>query len=59
MLQEELGLLPVSSWEQAAKLIEHLQQEKGLLETYRNTLLTQWKVWKTKLADQMKRMWDL
>ena len=59
MLQEELGLLPVSSWEQAAKLIEHLQQEKGLLETYRNTLLSQWKVWKTKLADQMKRLWDL
>jgi GR25 family glycosyltransferase involved in LPS biosynthesis len=56
-LQDELGLLPVRSWEEAKLLMEHLFKEKLLLEAYRNTLLTQWKVWKTKLSDQMKKVW--
>jgi alpha(1,3/1,4) fucosyltransferase len=58
-LQEELGLLPVSSWQEANLLIEHLLSEKLLMETYRNTLLTQWKVWKTKLGAQVRKIWDL
>jgi hypothetical protein len=58
MLQEELGLLPVRSWEEATALMGHLMKEKQLLETYRNTLLTQWKVWKNKLGDKVKKMWD-
>ena len=56
-LQDELGLLPVRSWEEAKLLMEHLFKEKLLLEAYRNTLLTQWKIWKTKLSDQMKKVW--
>ena len=59
MLQEELGLLPVSSWTEARHLMDHLLKEKLLLEAYRNTLLTQWKVWKMKLSDQMKKVWNL
>ena len=59
MLQEELGLLPVSSWQEAKLLIEHLLSEKLLMETYRNTLLTQWKVWKLKLGAHVRRTWDL
>lgn len=58
-LQEELGLLPVKSWIEAKLLMEHLLQEKGLLETYRNTLLTQWKVWKSKLSGQIQRLWEI
>ena len=54
MLQEELGLLPVAYWDQARVLIEHLMKERVLLETYRNTLLTQWKGWKSKLREQLK-----
>ena len=59
MLQDELGLLPVSSWEEASKLMEHLWKEKSLLETYRNSVLTQWRVWKNKLKEKMKALWDL
>jgi hypothetical protein len=59
MLQDELGLLPVSSWNEAKQLMEHLYKEKMLLETYRNTLLTQWKVWKAKLSDKVRHLWDL
>lgn len=58
MLQEELGLLPVRSWEEATALVAHLMKEKQLLETYRNTLLTQWKVWKSKLGDKVKKIWE-
>ena len=59
MLQEELGLLPVSSWEEANALIAHLWKEKILLETYRNSILTQWKVWKAKLSEKVRQVWDL
>jgi alpha(1,3/1,4) fucosyltransferase len=59
MLQEELGLLPVKSWAEGASLIAHLMKEKSLLETYRNTVLTQWKVWKAKLHDKVHKLWDL
>jgi GR25 family glycosyltransferase involved in LPS biosynthesis len=59
MLQEELGILPVSSWQEAKLLMEHLWKEKVLLETYRNTLLTQWKVWKAKLSGKLQKIWDL
>jgi hypothetical protein len=59
MLQDELGLLPVSSWEEASKLMEHLWKEKALLETYRNSVLTQWRLWKNKLKEKMKALWDL
>ena len=59
MLQEEIGLLPVSSWEEAANLMSHLWKEKILLETYRNTILTQWRVWKDKLGAQVRKVWDI
>ena len=58
-LQEELGILPVSSWGEAAALVNHLMKEKHLLETYRNTLLTQWRVWKNKLGDRVKKVWNI
>lgn len=59
MLQEEIGLLPVSSWEEAHNLMNHLWKEKILLETYRNTILTQWRVWKDKLGAQVRKAWDI
>lgn len=59
MIQEELGILPLSSWNEAAALMVHLMKEKNLLETYRNSLLTQWTVWKKKLGDRVRKVWDL
>lgn len=59
MLQEELGLLPVSSWQEAKLLMDHLFGEKILLEAYRNTLLTQWRVWKSKLGQQVRKVWGI
>jgi GR25 family glycosyltransferase involved in LPS biosynthesis len=59
MLQEELGILPLSSWLEAGALMVHLMKEKNLLETYRNSILTQWTVLKKKLSDKVKKTWDL
>ena len=59
MLQTELGLLAVSTWEEAAALILHFFKEKPLLEGYRNSLLIRWKLWKQKLGDQVRKTWSL
>jgi hypothetical protein len=58
-LQTELGLLPVSSWEEAAALMVHFFQEKDLLEGYRNTLLIRWKQWKLKLGQEVRKVFHL
>jgi len=59
MLQTELGLLAVSSWEEAAALIVHFFKEKPLLEGYRNTILIRWKGWKERLGTQVRKTWGL
>lgn len=58
-LQNEIGLLPVSNWNEAAALIVHFFKEKDLLEGYRNQLLIRWKSWKERLATQVKQTWAL
>ena len=59
MLQSELGLLAVSTWEEAAALILHFFKEKPLLEGYRNSLLIRWKLWKQKLGEKVRTTWSL
>ena len=59
MLQEEIGLLPLRSWEEGKLLVEHFMTQKPLLEAYRNTVLTQWKAYKSKLSEKVKKIWDL
>jgi hypothetical protein len=58
-LQNEIGLLPVSSWHEAAGLIQHFLREKEIMEGYRNTLLIRWKMWKGKLGGQVRKAWGL
>ena len=59
MLQTELGLLPVSNWNEAFILMVHFLREKELLENYRNSLLTRWKTWKERLGNDMRKTWAL
>jgi hypothetical protein len=53
-LTDNLQLLPVSSWEEAATLMRQLFQEKNLLETYRQNLLVRYRIWKENLAKEVK-----
>ena len=55
-LQTELGLLPVSTWEEAAALMLHFMREKELLEGYRNSLLLRWKTWKQRLGSDVRKL---
>ena len=51
---ENIQILPLSSWAEAAKLVEHLMREKHMLEAYRTKILTSWITWRQKLQDEMK-----
>jgi GR25 family glycosyltransferase involved in LPS biosynthesis len=57
VLQDELGLLPVSSWSEAKVLVEHFMREKELMENYRTSLLLRWAQWKQKLGTNVRRLW--
>jgi len=48
-VSEHMSLLPMASWEDAAKCMAHLLQNKELLEKYRDRLLTSWMAWKKEL----------
>jgi GR25 family glycosyltransferase involved in LPS biosynthesis len=58
-LQEEIGLLPVSGWSEAAALMMHFMKEKEVMESYRNTLLIRWKTWKERLGVCVRSTWKL
>lgn len=58
-IQNEIGLLPVSSWDEARNLIQHFSSEKELMESYRNQLLIRWKTWKERLGIQVRGVWGL
>jgi hypothetical protein len=58
-LQNELGLLPVSSWPEATELMKNFLREKELMEGYRNTLLVRWKSWKERLGLEVRKVWGL
>jgi hypothetical protein len=54
MLMENLQILPVTSWSEAAVLMRQLLQEKNLLETYRQNLLVRYRIWKENLVKEVK-----
>lgn len=58
-LQEELGLLPVSNWQEASALLAHFVKEKEILENYRGSLLVRWISWKKRLSDGVRRTFSL
>ena len=55
---ENLQLLPLSNWSEAAKLMEHLMGNKELLEGYRNKVLSSWIRWREQLRTEMKEWLD-
>ena len=58
-IQNELGLLPVSNWEEAKHLIQHFLREKEIMESYRNQLLIRWRTWKQRLGIEIQKIWGL
>ena len=54
-LQEEIGLLSVSNWQEASMLLTHFIKEKEVLENYRGSLLVRWLSWKARLSGGVKR----
>ena len=58
-LQNEIGLLPVSNWQEASILMQHFMREKEIMESYRNTLLLRWKTWKERLGGEVRKIWRL
>ena len=55
-LMEEIGILPSSSWSEAAALAEHLLQNIQLLENYRTVVLNRWLAYKKRVAETVKQV---
>jgi GR25 family glycosyltransferase involved in LPS biosynthesis len=53
---ENIQLLPLASWADAAQLVAHLMKEKTMLEAYRNKIMISWMVWKKGLFDEVKSL---
>jgi hypothetical protein len=59
MIVNNLQLLTVSSWGEAAILIGQLYNNKQLLENYRTTVLVAWQKWKEQLQKDFKKTLSL
>ncbi len=59
MIVNNLQLLTVSSWGEAAILIGQLYNNKQLLENYRTTVLLAWQKWKEQLQKDFKKTLSL
>jgi hypothetical protein len=55
-LMNEIGIMPSSSWEEAAKLMGHLLSNLPLLENYRTMILNRWINLKTKLGASIRQV---
>ena len=51
---ENLRLIPLNSWSEAAGLVTHLMKEKVMLEAYRNKIIGAWMNWKKKLFEEFR-----
>ena len=51
---ENLQILPVNNWTDAANLMGHLLKNTHLLEGYRNKVLSSWTAWKKRLIEETK-----
>jgi len=55
-VSNNIPILPLNSWDDAAGLVTHLLNEKGRLEAYRNKVLESWMLWKNTLVSEMKEL---
>jgi hypothetical protein len=49
-----LSIIPLKSWEDAAKFVTHLLQNREMLEVYRTKVLSSWIEWRKELQDDVK-----
>ena len=54
MITDNLPVIPVKTWDEAAVLMQQLYADKNLLESYRGNILNGWRMWKEKLIEQVK-----
>ncbi len=54
-VSEHLQLLPMPSWEEAAKFMGHLMERPEMLELYREKVLTAWRDWKQQLCGAVQK----
>ena len=59
MITDNLPIVPVKNWDEANALMQQLYNDKNLLENYRANILNGWRVWKTKLGEQVKTAFGL
>ena len=52
-LTENVSLLPLSSWDEAAKLMRHLLAEPKMAEVYREKMITSWLAWREQLMEEV------
>ena len=53
-ISEQIPILPLGSWDDAAGLVQHLLKEKVMLEAYRNKIIGAWMAWKKELVAEVK-----
>jgi len=53
-LTENVSILPLSSWEEAVKLMKHLMNEPKMLEVYREKMLSSWLAWREELKEKVE-----
>lgn len=53
-ITEHIQILPLKSWEDAAKFVTHLLQNREMLEVYRTKVLSSWIEWRKELQDDVK-----
>jgi GR25 family glycosyltransferase involved in LPS biosynthesis len=53
-VSKRLSIIPLKSWEDAAKFVTHLLQNREMLEVYRTKVLSSWIEWRKELQDDVK-----
>jgi len=53
-VSRRLSIIPLKSWEDAAKFVTHLLQNREMLEVYRTKVLSSWIEWRKELQDDVK-----
>ena len=53
-LTENVSILPLSSWEEAVKLMQHLLTSPKMMEVYREKMLSSWLAWRDRLKEEVE-----
>ena len=56
MVTDNLPIIPLKNWDEAAILMQQLYNDKNILESYRINILNGWRLWKEKLKAAVKEV---